>query len=157
MAKDYAHTRTKWKPIYDDLITVLLTGMTQREAAKTVGIEENTLSRLFRWPKFLKEYRRRCARRVEEAEAILQSAALMAVQVHFEAMQRTRPVVIEYVDVKGRTRKRLEDSDMRLALQAANRVLEFGQMRADKDMVANRIDALEQMAKKVQREGEAAE
>lgn len=147
----------KWKPLYDDLITVLLTGITQREAAKQCGIGEQYLSALFRWPKFLKEYRRRCARRVEEAEAILQSAALMAVQVHFEAMQRTRPVVIEYVDVKGRTRKRLEDSDMRLALQAANRVLEFGQMRADKDMVANRIDALEQMAKKVQREGEAAE
>jgi hypothetical protein len=46
--------------------------MNHTEAAKHVGINNTTVSKLMQWPRFKREYRRRRAAMVEHADARLQ-------------------------------------------------------------------------------------
>jgi hypothetical protein len=122
--------------------------MNHTEAAKHVGINNTTVSKLMQWPRFKREYRRRRAAMVEHADARLQgmmdtlfNAAAMALRYH-------APHVVEYQDRKGRTRYRTMEANPSLAVNTALQLMAQGRERVKLDELLSRANDIEAMVKK---------
>jgi hypothetical protein len=139
--------RKKWKAVYDDLITAMLSGKTHREAAAAVGIHDTTVSRLMRWPTFMGEYRRRRAVKVEESDAWIQAASNVAAARLLEILNLNRPMVIEYENAKGVKKKITIKPNFHLVQSTAIEVLRAGRERTDRDIIVQGIEELKKKAK----------
>ena len=137
----------KWKPLYDDLITALML-MNQTEAAEKVGVSRKTISRLMKWPRFKREYRRRRAIAVEHADARLQGLTDTLVNVALMALNYIKPHVVEYQNHKGQTKKQTAKANPHLASSVALQLLQHARERAVNDTLVNRADEIEAIVKK---------
>jgi len=145
----------KWKPLYDELITALML-MNHTEAAKKVGINNATVSKLMRWPRFKREYRRRRALMVEHADARLQGFTDTLLNVALMALEYIKPHVIEFDDHKGRRRKVTAKANPHLASSVAMSLLQHARERAVHDTLINRADEIEALVKKKLQSGDIA-
>lgn len=137
----------KWKPLYDDLITALML-MNQTEAAEKVGVSRKTISRLMKWPRFKREYRRRRAIAVEHADARLQGLTDTLLNVALMALNYIKPHVVEYQNHKGQTKKQTAKANPHLASSVALQLLQHARERAVNDTLVNRADEIEAIVKK---------
>lgn len=137
----------KWKPLYDELITALML-MSHTEAANKLSIDRTTISRLMKWPRFKREYRRRRAIAVEHADARLQGLTDTLMNVALMALNYIKPHVVEFEDHKGRKRKVTAKANPHLASSVAMSLLQNARDRAAYDTLVSRADDIEALVKK---------
>lgn len=144
----------KWKSRYDDIITAILSGKTHMEAAAVVGVGNSHISRLMRWPPFTKEFRRRRALIIEDADAWIQAAQGMAAARQLEILNLNRPYVIEFKDKTGKLKKRTIPPNFHLVAQVAEQVRRMGHERMDKVMAEDLLERVEKLERKAGRKAE---
>lgn len=136
-----------WKPVYDELITALML-TSQTEAAVKVGLDRSTVTRLMKWPRFKREYRRRRAIMVEHADARLQGLTDTLLNVALMALNYIKPHVVEFEDHKGKLRKVTAKANPHLASSVAMQLLQNARDRATYDTLVSRADDIEALVKK---------
>lgn len=122
--------------------------MNQTEAAEKVGVSRKTISRLMKWPRFKREYRRRRAIAVEHADARLQGLTDTLLNVALMALNYIKPHVVEYQNHKGQTKKQTAKANPHLASSVALQLLQHARERAVNDTLVNRADEIEAIVKK---------
>ena len=137
----------KWKPLYDELITALML-MSHTAAADKLGIDRTTISRLMKWPRFKREYRRRRAIMVEHADARLQGMVDTLQGIALMACNYIKPHVVEFEDHKGKLRKVTAKANPHLASSVAMQLLQNARDRATYDTLVSRADDIEALVKK---------
>lgn len=147
MPKKTPFPHKRWKIVYDDLITAILQGKTHTQAGEQVGMTSRHISRLMRWPVFTREFRRRRALIIEDADAWIQAAHTTAVARQLEIMSNlNRPYIIEYKGRKGETKYKTVQPNFHLVAQVAEQVRRAGHERHDKweaNDLLQRVEALE--------------
>lgn len=142
-----AKRKRTWKPVYDELITALML-MTQRDAAAKVGLNEMTVSRLMKWPRFKREYRRRRAISVEHADSRLQGLTDTILNVALTALSYIKPHVVEYENHKGQKKRVTVKANPHLAASVAMQLMSMARERATTDELLTRANDVEALVKK---------